>query len=424
MAQVMKEVKGMMEQLWHDTVVLVNAVHAGDLRAELKVLIRELHFMPSLLSMSGEGAAQNFEKQIELMWLLMVNHDLEIVRGRLLGEHVCQDLGSLACWDWHKTCLVLDFVDVIALHAQMLLSVAALEPSWAASLENKWKASLPLTVDIMRVGQMACMTAAGSNAGGVFKNLERKFTFILHSLGNYSTFLSMEHYQAEPYGVVTKSPRYPTDWGPIFVARGLKVNAGPPVGGQPATSGVAYHRLRHWANFYQAHFGEYLFTPGVDKNDYYPWTCRDGRVEQNSCMYWKTPDGIPVPTPGCTPYQEACFEETQDASGGFERYEWPASKCPDYSYMRAEESGSQVFCVRPGMYTTNETLYDPNDLPRFESFRTTVRGGSDSWVVCPAGMFAVGFGIYPNELAWFALKCLSLLGVAAPGPSGVAAPQP
>ena len=137
--QVMKEVEEAVREMWDAFVASLPGYEASEIRNQLQGVMRELLSMPRVLSQTATGDAAGFEKQLQLMWLLMMQYDLEILIKKLLGGSKCWASGDFRCYAWHRHCTVLEVLDFIVLHTEVNLALAMLEPSWAESLYGRTK---------------------------------------------------------------------------------------------------------------------------------------------------------------------------------------------------------------------------------------------------------------------------------------------
>ena len=124
----------------------VNQAQFLEFQTEAAMLLDELEFVASLLN-STQAAASKFEDQLNLMWLLMFQHDLRVIRYQLSGSSVCSNGNHFTqeCRDWHKNC-VFTLVDQV-LHAERGVAekLLKLEPEWGVKVDDRIVGEVPDT---------------------------------------------------------------------------------------------------------------------------------------------------------------------------------------------------------------------------------------------------------------------------------------
>ena len=115
---VMGEAREQLLMVWEEFLHAADKAQVHEIRSILKVLLRDLYFMPLLLAQNATGAVSGYEKQVEFMWLLTVSHDLTILSSQLMGGSKCSDLTSPACINWQKHCTHLELIEISILHSQ------------------------------------------------------------------------------------------------------------------------------------------------------------------------------------------------------------------------------------------------------------------------------------------------------------------
>ena len=116
--QAMGEGKEQVLMVWEEFLHAADTAQVHEIRSILKVLLRDLYFMPLLLAQNATGAVSGYEKQVEFMWLLTVSHDLTILSSQLMGGSKCSDLTSPECINWQKHCTHLELIEISILHSQ------------------------------------------------------------------------------------------------------------------------------------------------------------------------------------------------------------------------------------------------------------------------------------------------------------------
>mmetsp|Transcript_79550 Transcript_79550/g.156083 ORF Transcript_79550/g.156083 Transcript_79550/m.156083 type:complete len:349 (-) Transcript_79550:307-1353(-) len=118
------------------------------------------------------------------MWYLTVNGDILALRSSLLAEDVCVSPMyppgvNRQCQERHRKCLVLEFLDLAALHMQILAKIASLEPAWAQVMVRRAREDIPKIIEAVSVGMQTCMMVNTGNAEIIYKNVWRKLPFLL-----------------------------------------------------------------------------------------------------------------------------------------------------------------------------------------------------------------------------------------------------
>ena len=202
--QLASGMSSMFQSLWSAITASTESQTAIEIQDDSKILQQELLSMPHMLAKSGSGATGGFEEQIQLMWLLIINHDIGLLRRKLLGGSKCLPVQyplplSEECKDFHKHCLALEALDLIVLHSEVTLAMAKLEPSWALALYEKTMLGLDEAIYIIGEAQWVCMNAVDNiqdphnqhqYARDTYNNMQPKLDFLLFSSGRYDTLFS------------------------------------------------------------------------------------------------------------------------------------------------------------------------------------------------------------------------------------------
>ena len=390
--QVMEGVVQVSQEMWSRMLASQDRRTAAALRHKFVVLGEELQFMPFMLMKNATGAAAGFERQMMLMWLLAINHDIEVLVTLMLGSAKCLPMlpghpleGE--CWEWHKHCTVLDVLDLLVLHSSITTGMSMLEPSWAELLQAKLQSRLAEAIPVISFAKWACMTAA-SDSNAVYRNIEKKLPALMKIEGSYSEYFSF--------------PRMYADVSSSYLSSGLV--QGILIQDPPSEYGLfnffyttASHHFHYWQPTYGTRF---------------PST-RDGWL-------------LPTSANQQAAYDEGMFAKKIPTSGNHE--------CPTLSFLRSisvspkdplgrdpTRDRLQTDCSQPGAWTTadcargevsdsgngDHCVMDAPDVITLECPPT------GNWAGCPAGMYLTQFTRSPCQF-----KCAFLLGVGYQGPEG------
>ena len=202
--QLASGMQSLFESFWSAITASTESQTAIEIQDDFKFLHQELLSMPHMLAKSGSGATAGFEEQIQLMWLLIMNHDIGLLRSKLLGGSKCLPVQyslplSEECKGFHKHCLALEALDLIVLHSEVTLAMAKLEPSWALALYEKTMLGLDEAIHIIGEAQWVCMNAVDNiqdphnqhqYTRDIYNNMQPKLDFLLILSGRYESLLS------------------------------------------------------------------------------------------------------------------------------------------------------------------------------------------------------------------------------------------
>ena len=382
---VIGNIKDLMQHWWNATLTVYDPSEARQLRDEFQFLVEHLQFMPSMLSKDLVGVGAGFEQQMVLMWLLLINHDIESVGAELLGGWRCFPVTTPAqeeCITWHKQCTVLESVDLTLLHTQVTLAMATLEPSWAISLHEKMQSSLRETLQVIGDAKWACMTTAGDRSNEVYANIERKLPALLNITGSFDEYFS---FQRTGVGVETNS----VSPGIVQGVRIDHIDHG---------HTYAYHSFQYWQNVTQ------VLTPGCD-----PWVVasKDG---------WSVPEMMLHPTGShCnspTPERIEVNTEQQYVNLHVLESQLASYRCPLPSFLTTARY-NKFSCSQPGAWTTANCMGASCWMLSDYYFTTAFvqQYHEEEWAGCPEGMYMTNI-----DLSGRYIRCRPLLGVGYPGP--------
>ncbi len=375
----------MFESLWSAITESIESQTAIEIQDEFKILQQELLSVPHMLAKKGSGATAGFEEQIQLMWLLIVNHDIGLLHRKLLGGVKClpaqthPDTGvpsplSDECKDFHKHCLALEALDLIVLHSEVTLAMAKLEPSWALALYEKTMLGLEEAIHIIGEAQWVCMNAVDNiqdphnqheYGQDIYNNMQPKLDFLLISSGRYESLFS---YQQTATGYIEVNQ---TTLQPKALMQSMSVPPG--VG----SSKVGFGRsLRYYVEQSQ--------IPEARESNWPIYTING--------TYRGSKDRVPDPDPTLSAniYVRMCL--TADGFVG--------CKCHDGIYPSF--LNLMGWCVQPLSWTTPPASHGRLLEPLPGAMREAAPG--DKWLGCPPGMFITGWG--PTFI-----QCHSLVGV-------------
>lgn len=144
----------------------VNQAQFREFQTEAVMVLDELKFVASLLT-STQDAASRFEDQLNLMWLLMIQHDLRLIRYQLSGFSVCSKGRhfSQECRDWHKNCVFILVDDVLHAERGIAVKLLKLEPESGLKVDARIVGEVPELIDVIEDGYLQCM---GEVQGGSY----------------------------------------------------------------------------------------------------------------------------------------------------------------------------------------------------------------------------------------------------------------
>lgn len=123
----------------------VNQAQFREFQTEAAMVLNELEFL-GLLN-STQGVASNFEDQLNLMWLLMIQHDLRLIRYQLSGLSVCSKGRhfSQECRAWHRNCVFIVVNDVLSAERGVAVKLLELEREWGLKVDARIVQEVPDT---------------------------------------------------------------------------------------------------------------------------------------------------------------------------------------------------------------------------------------------------------------------------------------
>ncbi|CAE7744533.1 unnamed protein product [Symbiodinium sp. CCMP2592] len=154
--KIMGEVKEYVTEFVTD---YVNSKQALEFRTELNTLKNELGYMPEIFQ-DSEGVAAGFEPQMRLLWMLMVQRDLDSLLAQFLGGLDCLPATwppSAACLTWHKQCTLVETFELVLLQANFILQMGELEPSWGRVFAKEHQRKMEDTTQILSMARWMCM---------------------------------------------------------------------------------------------------------------------------------------------------------------------------------------------------------------------------------------------------------------------------